>query len=509
MKFLLSTTQAFFYLSFASSVLGDELPPCAFLDGGCGDEIDPNDPYYRCQELGICDEPAPAPIDPCRNNNCNNAGECTVVDGAAVCVCENTFVHNANRDGCICPEGTTLNAGSNRCFAPPTSSPSEVDSTVTGPPTLLSTLAPTASPSFRIMSLCDFDDSARDFCIEPISVTPGSSLRARPCSSSQNQLFVQTGSASLALHSNENLCLTWAGRNLFLTHCDNIGNSSIVFDESRNVFIAGPSGQELVLGLGEDNLFNSFQLYGTDELEVACTAFDIIPDPNVPVVPDDDECQDNSLFEFMLEMTGSIVGCEWLTANTNRADIRESKYCDRADVQGACQSSCDNCQCGDEDNFTFNLPNTNEVVNCAYINQNPNRIIQRRNTLCYTDSDCREASTIGESCAAACGFCDGTSTTFCTRTDPPSPFPTMGPTKSPTLSSLCPPSSPVSKGYGGSPTQGGSAPSKGYGGSAPSKGSCGQSFPSKGYASPSKGSSPVPTPSMHRARGRRMKSSTV
>ena len=220
--------------------------------------------------------PTPAPVrpDPCANNNCNNAGMCNVVDGSAVCVCENTFEHNANRDGCVCPEGTTRDIGNNRCFAPPTSSPTGVASPGTGSPTSM----PSSAPVTQAIS-----------------------------------------------------------------------------------------------------------------------------------------CKDNSLFQFMLENTGNIVGCDWLTTNQRRADVRLANYCSRADVRGACQSSCDNCQCGDDEDFTFMLPNTDQVVSCSYINQNSNRISTRRKNLCYADDDCREISTVGEACATACGFCDGTSTASCIK----------------------------------------------------------------------------------------------
>ena len=268
MKFLHSASKVFIYTSFVPCVEGQSTKSPTISSSKAPTMSTPS------PTLAPTSAPTPAPIqpDPCRNNTCNNAGVCTVVDGSALCVCENTFEHNANRDGCVCPEGTTLDIGSNRCFGPPTSSPTGIVPIVTG--------SPTSVPS------------------------------------------------------------------------------------------------------------------------------------SAPVIPAD-SCQDNTLFQFTLRNTGNIVGCDWLTTNQRRTDIRKSNYCDRADVFGACQSSCDNCQCGDDPDFTFMLPNTNEVVSCSYINRNPNRIIRRRNNLCYADDKCREASSIGEACAAACGFCDGTSTVSC------------------------------------------------------------------------------------------------
>lgn len=252
--------------------------------------------------------PTPVPPQPCANNECNNAGECEVKGGAAVCVCEDTFENTASLDSCVCPEGTTRTT-MNRCVGPP---PSTSPSQETDSPTLLPSSTPTFAPSFDTDSICE----------------------------------------------------------------------------------------------------------------------------------------DSSLFEFALEFNGSFVGCEWLTANSNNVDSRIAKYCGRADVKGACQLSCDNCGCEDNDAFLFSKPDGFEV-SCSYISQNPNKISIRRNKFCFTDSECREASTIGAACAAACGFCDGSSTLGCIRTNTP--------TKSPTL---CAPSLPTN-----------SAPSKGYCGNGKGKGS--------------------------------------
>ena len=199
-----------------------------------------------------------------------------------------------------------------------------------------------------------------------------------------------------------------------------------------------------------------------------------------------DNCEDSTDFEFMLEMSETFVSCEWLTQNKKRSDARTERYCAQADVQGACQSSCANCQCGDDKDFTFTTPNTKEVVDCSYITKNWKKAIARRNKLCFTDNDCREASTIGSACAAACGFCDATSTSTCTRSNAPTSFPTQTLTKSPIASPPAPVPAP-SKGYD-TPSKGYNTPSKSSNPPAPVPvPSKGYDIPSKGYDAPSKG----------------------
>lgn len=249
--------------------------------------------------------PTPTPPNPCANNNCNNGGNCEVEDGAAVCVCEDTFENTPSLDSCVCPEGTTRTT-MNRCVGPPTVSPSNI---VTDLPT---TSIPSPVPSF----------------------------------------------------------------------------SPTIYNENTGY-----------------------------------------------------TCKDNSLFQFFLGSNGNSVGCDWLTKNSDKIDTRIANYCGRADVQGACQSTCNNCDCGDDENFIFTLP-SGPKVGCTYIIQNSNKIDSRRNSLCYADTECREATSIGVACTAACGFCDGTSTSTCARTD--------APTKSPTLCASSPSTNTApSKGYCG------------------------------------------------------------
>lgn len=196
--------------------------------------------------------------------------------------------------------------------------------------------------------------------------------------------------------------------------------------------------------------------------------------------PNNDECKDHDSFTFTLSSNKIIVGCEWITSNKNRINQRKAKYCHRADVKGACQMSCDNCQCKDAQDFSFTLP-SNDIVDCSYIIKNWKKTATRRNKFCFTDIECREASSIGNACAAACGFCDASSTESCYRTEAPIPTPAV-PTKIPSIAG--PNVQGPSKGYG-PPTV--AVPSKGYRTSAPG--------PSKGYeeptvAGPSKGYGP-------------------
>ncbi|GFH55280.1 hypothetical protein CTEN210_11756 [Chaetoceros tenuissimus] len=207
--------------------------------------------------------------------------------------------------------------------------------------------------------------------------------------------------------------------------------------------------------------------------------------------PNDDECKDHDSFTFTLSTNDNIVACEWITSNKNRINERKAKYCHRADVKGACQMSCDNCQCKDQ-NFSFALSNKN-IVDCTYITKNWKKTAARRNKFCFTDIQCREASSIGNALPTS-----KVPTKNPSIVGPDVPAPSKGygpPTVSGPSKGYGPPSVSVpSKGYGpptvsvpskgyGPPTV--SVPSKGYGASGPSKGyGTSAPGPSKGYAGP-------------------------
>lgn len=167
---------------------------------------------------------------------------------------------------------------------------------------------------------------------------------------------------------------------------------------------------------------------------------------SVTVFSPNDDCKDNTSFTFTLTSSDIMVGCDWITSNNKRIITRKDNYCDRADVKGACQNSCDNCLCKDAQDFTFTLPN-NDVVDCSYITKNSKNTDIRRNKFCFTDIHCREASSVGNACPAACGFCDASSTESCNRTEAPVP------TKMPSI---------VGKGKGKGYGPAIKAPSKGY-----------------------------------------------
>lgn len=96
---------------------------------------------------------------------------------------------------------------------------------------------------------------------------------------------------------------------------------------------------------------------------------------------DDGDCKDNTSFTFTLTSSEFMVGCDWITSNNKRIITRKDNYCDRADVKGACQKSCDNCLCKDAEDFTFTLPNNDAVVDCSYITKNWKNTDIRRNNI--------------------------------------------------------------------------------------------------------------------------------
>ena len=108
-------------------------------------------------------------INPCWNQNCNNAGKCEAISSKEFkCRCETTFINSANGRTCVCPSGF-IRESDNRCYDPNTSVPISITSSPTASPNVSNTPGPTSSPSQTVAveedEGCNDDENARFYLI--------------------------------------------------------------------------------------------------------------------------------------------------------------------------------------------------------------------------------------------------------------------------------------------------------------------------------------------------------
>ena len=97
------------------------------------------------------------------------------------------------------------------------------------------------------------------------------------------------------------------------------------------------------------------------QTEVPTAMFGSIPNNVENTMPD--SCVDDSDFVFALD-SGSIQHCRWLAKGDS--SVRKTKYCERGNVKGACQASCDFCNCGDDPKYEFHLK-SGKSVKCSWL----------------------------------------------------------------------------------------------------------------------------------------------
>ena len=140
---------------------------------------------------------------------------------------------------------------------------------------------------------------------------------------------------------------------------------------------------------------------------------------------------DDETFRFTLD-NDEVQDCSWLTWRND--DKRIEKYCDRGDVKGACQESCESCPCADDSTYTFTLDYNGHVQTCKWFAQNNSEV--RKEKYCY-ETDGKTVSTTGHHCIDACGLCSSrvpSSTPTGIPSMKPSVQPVAQPSSTPSLS---------------------------------------------------------------------------
>ena len=174
-------------------------------------------------------------------------------------------------------------------------------------------------------------------------------------------------------------------------------------------------------------------------------------------------CEDDAAYHFKLKEIKKSVGCDWITKNSKKKEIRFNKYCTKNNTQGklhtwngrsvrdACPKSCDFCfngdkaiptaptpapTCdGDDPAFSFNLEGNNakEVRECSWLLQHKSpHVDARRKTRYCVKPD------INTACCESCytpSASPNTVPSMVTSTTPsagPTPVPSPVPTSIPT-----------------------------------------------------------------------------
>eukprot|EP00557_Chaetoceros_sp_GSL56_P005961 CAMPEP_0176489178 /NCGR_PEP_ID=MMETSP0200_2-20121128/7138_1 /TAXON_ID=947934 /ORGANISM="Chaetoceros sp., Strain GSL56" /LENGTH=149 /DNA_ID=CAMNT_0017886279 /DNA_START=346 /DNA_END=792 /DNA_ORIENTATION=- len=135
-------------------------------------------------------------------------------------------------------------------------------------------------------------------------------------------------------------------------------------------------------------------------------------------VPSVIACGDDLDFTFD-RFNGLPGNCTWLAEK----EVRQTKFCGRGNVKGACQATCNFCSCEDTKPYSFNRPDNNVPRDCPWIADESKPIRKR---FCYEGSEIvsgAATSEAGNNCVRSCGFCTGG-----TVTKPPTKAPTKAPT---------------------------------------------------------------------------------
>ena len=112
-------------------------------------------------------------------------------------------------------------------------------------------------------------------------------------------------------------------------------------------------------------------------------------------------CLDAESETFVLD-NDDVVGCDWLTKNSKKEEIRKNNYCHRHEVKTLCPLTCDFCECKDDPSYTFTLANTGNTVDCSWLSKNDSKMEKRTAKYCTEDFD---GGILLDACTKSCGKC--------------------------------------------------------------------------------------------------------
>lgn len=115
----------------------------------------------------------------------------------------------------------------------------------------------------------------------------------------------------------------------------------------------------------------------------------------------DENCSDEVDGTFTLN-NGKTKKCNWLSENSKRDQIRKERYCGLNQVKLVCPSSCDFCECSDDNSYTFNLIDVGETRICAWLTKNKKTKDKRIARYCTKDFD---NGKLLNACTKSCGEC--------------------------------------------------------------------------------------------------------
>jgi hypothetical protein len=141
-------------------------------------------------------------------------------------------------------------------------------------------------------------------------------------------------------------------------------------------------------------------------------------------------CTDEKAFQFVTTNSDETVNCAWLNKNTNNSAKRKSMYCDDPSIKDACSASCGACgragTCEDTNGFMFDLDN-GKRKGCDWLTKN--NTARRTGEYCVESGDFFDPE-IADGCVASCGLCededDAPSSTAAPVTSAPASSPTSG-----------------------------------------------------------------------------------
>ena len=113
-------------------------------------------------------------------------------------------------------------------------------------------------------------------------------------------------------------------------------------------------------------------------------------------------CLDAESETFVLD-NDEVEGCDWLTKNSARDEIRKNNYCYRHEVKTLCPFTCDFCEeCVDDSTYSFTLVKTGKTVDCSWLTKNKSKMDQRIANYCTEDFD---EGQLLDACTKSCGKC--------------------------------------------------------------------------------------------------------
>lgn len=112
-------------------------------------------------------------------------------------------------------------------------------------------------------------------------------------------------------------------------------------------------------------------------------------------------CSDEVDGTFTLN-NGKTKKCIWLSKNAKREKRRKNRYCGLNRVKLVCPSSCDFCECSDDDSYTFSTDNVG-TKNCAWLSPHNQKNKEKRIArYCTEDFD---NGKVMNACTKSCGLC--------------------------------------------------------------------------------------------------------